>query len=1286
MLLKYAHLLVGRAQTSLRATALVLPFVTAAAAYAQTATVIEEQYKQIKAPHAFSKIGTDLFGDKVNLYNGTAQFIQTDISLPGNNELAVELGRRFSAGQRIMGSRPFGRWDFEIPHLHGLFGATDGWKSNVYAPGTRCTSFGPPPTTVGGPTRAAWDPEDFWNGSFLYVPGQGDQQLLARSSDFTAAPGPVADYPIVTSSLWSVSCLPNLANDSSTDHKLGEGFVAVSPNGVKYRFDWMASYPALSLTRSSEIEPGASDALARKEVWMFPTLVTDRFGNWVRYTYDPVVPTHLLRIESSDGRAISFTYDAQTTSGRVLSATDGTRTWNYRYNTTDLSGITLPDGSSWQFSNSDEVNRNVNVSPAQSCDTPVGFSSDPRVFTMTHPSGATGTFTFRGTAHGRAGIPKTCESSNFWVQRPAMFYYTEALSTKTISGPGLATMSWNYDYGTPTGSYAPCDGACARSKTVSVTDPGGVTTRYTFGNHYRYTEGRLEQVSVGNLRTTTTRYRPFNAGPYASVYGYNYGGGRDGDSDISVYIAPVDQRITSQEGVDFVWEADPNAFDLLGRATVVNRYSSLGYRRVDRTDYADKYPLWVLNKVAKLTETQTGKVEVLNTYDSATANLLSVSRFGSLATRYTYNADSTVATEQDGRLQTTTYSNFKRGIPQSIRYADGSTQSAVVNDIGKITSLTNEVGSTHTFGYDAMGRLASIAYPAADSVAWNQTTLSFAPIGAQEYDLGAGHWKQTVTTGGATEINYLDALWRPVYVERYDSADVANTSRIVKHQYDFEGRTTFESYPQRSYGSIAGGVSSGYDALGRLTTRSIGSELGPLNEYYGYISGFQKSYTDAKGNTAYTSYQAFDQPSEDAITGITMPEGVALSIARDVFGKTKSITRSGAGLSQTRSYVYDGYERLCKTIEPETGATVQDYDLADNVAWRATGLALPSTTSCDTTSVAAAKKMAFTYDLRNRLKDTTFGDGSAAINRTYTLDGLQDTVSSNGSKWTYSYNKRRLLEGESLAYGSTTYAIGRSYDANGSLSQLRYPGNNLTVAYNPNALGEPRQAGTYATGVTYHPSGAIAGFTYGNGIRRTMAQNVRGLPSRSTDAGVLDESYTYDKNANVESIVDQLQSVATRSMTYDGLNRLKTTTAPSLWGTATYGYDTLDNLTSTAISGGANTRTTIHNIDYTTNRLASITNGPAKFSFTYGYDGQGNITSRGAQSYTFDMANRMTAAPGRATYVYDGLGRRVSVVGTDGVNRVQVYSQGGQLLYVAPTSGTATKYVYLHNHQIAEVK
>ena len=180
--------------------------------------------------------------------------------------------------------------------------------------------------------------------------------------------------------------------------------------------------------------------------------------------------------------------------------------------------------------------------------------------------------------------------------------------------------------------------------------------------------------------------------------------------------------------------------------------------------------------------------------------------------------------------------------------------------------------------------------------------------------------------------------------------------------------------------------------------------------------------------------------------------------------------------------------------------------------------------------------------------------------------------------------------------------------------------------------------------------------------------SLRGLPEKSLDAGVLDDTHTYDANANVATITDaQVPNVYT--MGYDNLDRLTSVSAPNLWGSVSYGYDALDNLTATSMTGGPNARSTIHSINPATNRLDSISNGPAAFNFSYGYDANGNITQRGSQTYGFDLANRMTRADGRATYVYDGLGRRTSVVGTDGVNRVQVYSQSGQLLYVAPTGG-----------------
>jgi hypothetical protein len=103
----------------------------------------------------------------------------------------------------------------------------------------------------------------------------------------------------------------------------------------------------------------------------------------------------------------------------------------------------------------------------------------------------------------------------------------------------------------------------------------------------------------------------------------------------------------------------------------------------------------------------------------------------------------------------------------------------------------------------------------------------------------------------------------------------------------------------------------------------------------------------------------------------------------------------------------------------------------------------------------------------------------------HTRDGLRDTITSNGTLWTNSYNNRRLLENETLAYGRVNYPIGRTYDANGYLAKLTYP-DNAAVVYNPNGLGEPRQVGSYATGISYHPNGAIASFRYGNAILHTL--------------------------------------------------------------------------------------------------------------------------------------------------------------------------------------------------------
>ncbi|WP_426212629.1 RHS repeat domain-containing protein [Massilia sp. TWP1-3-3] len=1022
-----------------------------------------------------------------------------------------------------------------------------------------------------------------------------------------------------------------------------------------------------------------------------PSEVTDRFGNWVRYTYDPANPKKLLSIYSNDNRRLDFEYTDTANPDSITAIKDGVRTWRYTYVNQVLSQVILPDLSFWQVLGIDNLSGVFKQSNGSGC---AGSSTElatTRTATLTHPSGATGAFTLKAKVHGRANVPTTCLDPNNYVDNDEvlvpMHFQTLALTSKVISGPGLQPMQWTYAYPAPMGSLTSCVN-CPTSKSISVTDPGNAVTRYTFGIQYGRSEGRIEQVDVdwngsSALRTTQTSYRAVGAGPYPVRAGN--GALDSGDSYQNSLNTPVDRITTFQQGDTFTWAAT-GWHAIFPRATVVSRQRGQDAARTETTEYKDFLPKWVIGAIDNVTVAGIPGQLVKNTYDDATGVLLSSSQYGAGTQTFAYNPNGTLLSRADGKGQKTTFSNYIAGIPQNIVYPDQTGESAVVAPIGFVLSSTNAANQTTTYEPDSMWRVSKVNYPAGvsgDPASWAPMLLSFSPVNSDEYGIAPGHWRQEIQIGNSRERTYFDALLRPVFTEKWDIANAAATKRIVKSQYDYAGKTTFTSYPKRDVGSLLQGVYQEYDALGRPTITRADSQLGILQTTNSYLSGFVRQSTDPIGNITTSAFQAFDQPAEGAISSIAAPLGVNVVIARDLLGKPTSITRSGGGKSATRSYVYDSGQRLCKTIEPESGATVQTYDSADNVLWRASGLNLYAT-SCDAASVTADKKISYGYDARNRLLTTSYADSSPDITRTYWPVGSLKTINSGGANWTYTYNSRGMSLSESLSYASSTYAITRTYDGNGALTQLKYP-DNTVVDYSPNALGEPTKVGAYATAVSYFPNGAIERFVFGNGIVHSLTQNVQGLPERSIDAGVLNDVYTYDLNGNVKSVVDAQQGVTNRTMEYDALDRLKRVYAPAVWADAYYSYDALDNLIASNLTGGSGiARTMTHQYD-AANRLSSIT-GTAGFAFGYTYDSQGNIIQRGSQIYAFDQGNRMKSAAGKGTYLYDGLGRRMSIVGTDGVNRVSVYSQAGQLLYVTPTNGAGTKYIYLHNHQIAEVK
>jgi RHS repeat-associated protein len=757
---------------------------------------------------------------------------------------------------------------------------------------------------------------------------------------------------------------------------------------------------------------------------------------------------------------------------------------------------------------------------------------------------------------------------------------------------------------------------------------------------------------------------------------------------------------------------------LIGVSLVSQAAYAQSYSRSDTTIYRDDLTSWVLGQFRSLTNNDTGLVESQIDYESATSLPLKKYSFGMLEQTLTYHLTAgtdqtgTLATVEDGNHNVTSLSDWKRGVPQSILFPPtpdsptGATQSAVVDDNGWVTAVTDANGNSTGYGYDLMGRMASIAYPTADSTVWNTTTQTFNQLTAAENGFPAGHWRQLVQTGNGVKLTYFDALLRPLVTDVYDTSNVNGTLSQSVLRYDTGGHLAFKSYPTSyniNYAGITQGVRSTYDALDRVTQIDQDSELGVLSTKTVYLPGFKTQVTNPRGKVSTTSYLAYDQPSTDQPVAIALPAGAYTDIVRDVFGKPTSIKRRNASgtLAATRSYIYDTNQRLCAQVEPETGTTLVDYDAAGKVLWSAAGLS--RTIGCNRTDASVrARKVSRTYDARNRVMTLRFPDGWGDQDLTYTPTGQPAQVTAyNSSGQTvpvvtaYHYNKRGMLDGqgENLSQpGWYSWGIGYGYDANGNLSVQTYP-DNTSVSMLPNALGQPTQVGTYATGVQYYPNGGLKQFTYGNGVIHAMVQNARELPASSVDTnGAQDMQYSYDADANVASIVDHATGRQTRTMGYDDLDRLLTTSATMFNGTvATYGYNELEDITSVAAPATATTpaRNQTYWYDPTSRQLTNVKDALTGASVIgLGYDVQGNVANKNGQSYTFDFGNRLRQVryAGNVTeaYRYDGLGRRALAYSPTLGNILSQYSSDGQLLL--QNNGRIariTDYIYLDHSLVA---
>lgn len=433
-----------------------------------------------------------------------------------------------------------------------------------------------------------------------------------------------------------------------------------------------------------------------------------------------------------------------------------------------------------------------------------------------------------------------------------------------------------------------------------------------------------------------------------------------------------------------------------------------------------------------------------------------------------------------------------------------------------------------------------------------------------------------------------------------------------------------------------------------------------------------------------------------------IPVGVSeftISAAGDVLARASATGKAAPVLpgnpdnpvaTVTRRYVYDDNLRLCKVIEPETGATIFGYDAAGNIAWSAGGLDLPSPTACDREDPKITpRRVERSYDVNNRLLSVLYPDGLGDQELAYTATGQvkTETVFNQGRVpvvTTRAYNSLGSVVAQSRVVGSGgVRTLAFSYNPLGQHVRTDYP-DGYSIQQDVNALGQPVRlqdgsGAVLASNVTYSPGGGLVSLTYGNGIVRVVEENARQMTSRIVEGGVLDLGYSYDSAGNVTQISDGVRGESGRiTLAYDRLDRLTQAGATSFGGSGgyTFGYDTVDNIASMRLPGKRE-RTFHYN---TQNRLELLRDQDENGVEGFSYDVAGNLSVRNGKPLLFDVGGLLRSIDGAQQYFYDGAGLRAQATGESERNWQHLI--GGELIE-SSQAGETSDYVYLGSTLLA---
>jgi RHS repeat-associated protein len=423
--------------------------------------------------------------------------------------------------------------------------------------------------------------------------------------------------------------------------------------------------------------------------------------------------------------------------------------------------------------------------------------------------------------------------------------------------------------------------------------------------------------------------------------------------------------------------------------------------------------------------------------------------------------------------------------------------------------------------------------------------------------------------------------------------------------------------------------------------------------------GKKLSETDQANNTKKYKYNADSQ-----LTKTAMPNGTSVAYAYDHNGNTTEKLITANGKTQKVTYEYD-VDNKPTVVKDALGRTVTNtYDANANL----TSIKTPN-----------GNVVELTYDAANRLTESK-QDGKRAFgfhydangNETKVIDAVnnitRDKVYDVGNRitsmtdrngtvaWSY-YDKTHELKETKINHGSYQNTTSYVYDVLNQNTEVK--DRDKIYCFDYDEYGNVR---TYTTG-----NGVGTAFHYDH----TKKIDLLSIGDQQGNS-LLYETYKYDANSNRTNTTHtkdgKTEEIAYK---YDSINQL-TEEKLADGTTKKYTYDGFGNRTSVQV--GSKTTTAEFNAG---NQLTKY----GEEALTY--DANGNRTSDGKYTYTWNAIDQLTAVTKKgestpfATYKYDDDNRRIEKVVNGNVTRYFYDGDSINPLYETDGNGNVLRqYVY----------